>query len=160
MQSTRVLVLLAISLLVIACSTTVTTRQALQQNVAKTLKYEQIDVVRGNTGITTEEMQRLKTSLGVRLSKLPQGNLPVKLQLTVVDFSVESTGTRVFAGALAGSNKMTVAVRVTDGTGAALADFDVVRESNPGGYGAFYAQKAATIDSVADGITEFMSGMK
>lgn len=160
MQSMRILALMAISFLVIGCSTTVNTRQALQQNVVGTLKYDQVDVVRGNTGITSEEMERLKMSVSDRLAKLPQGNLPVKLQLTVVEFSVESGATRFFAGALAGSNKMTVAVKITDEMGAAVADYDVVRASNPGGYGAFYDQKAATIDSVADGIAEVMSGKK
>lgn len=156
----RMILIVAISLLVTACSTTVNTRQALQPSAVGTLKYEEIDVVRGNTGITNEEMQRLKTSVGDRLAKLPQGNLPVNLQVTVVEFSVESGGTRFFAGALAGSNKMTVAVKVTDTMGTGVADFDIVRESNPGGYGAFYDQKAATIDTVADGIAEVMSGMK
>jgi hypothetical protein len=160
MHHVRLLLFLAISLLVAGCSTTVNTRQALQPTAVGTLKYEQIDIVRGNAAITDGVVQRLKTSVDARLSKLPQGNLPVKLVLTIVDFSVESEGTRIFAGALAGSNTMTVAVKVTDGMGAIVADFDVVRASNPGGYGAFYDQRAATVDSVADGIVEVMSGMK
>ena len=87
------------------------------------------------------------------------GNQPAKLQVTVTEFAVESGATRFFAGALAGANNMTVAVKVMGAQGDTIADFDVVRSSNPGGYSAFYDQKAATINSVADGVTEVMSGM-
>lgn len=145
-QIIRLFSVLAFSILVTACSTTVANRMALPPSAVGTLKYDGVDVVRGNSGITTEEMERLRTVLSDRLSRLPQGNQPVKLQVTVTEFSVESGATRFFAGALAGANNMTVAVKVMGAQGDTIADFDVVRSSNPGGYGAFYDQKTATID--------------
>jgi hypothetical protein len=42
--------------------------------------------------------------------------------------------------------------------GNTLADFDVQRSANPGGYGAFYSQTNATIDAVADGVADVLSG--
>jgi Domain of unknown function (DUF4410) len=159
MQIMRLLSSLAISMLLIACSTTVTNRTALPQNAIGTMKFEGVEVVRGNSGITAEEMDRLRMGLTDRLAKLPQGMQAVKLQVTVTEFSVESGATRFFAGALAGANNMTVAVKVMNLSGETMADFDVVRSSNPGGYGAFYDQKAATIDTVADGVADVMSGM-
>lgn len=58
----------------------------------------------------------------------------------------------------AGSSKMTASVKLIDDTGKQVADFDVVRSANPGGYGAFYDQTAATVDAVADSIVEALGG--
>lgn len=53
---------------------------------------------------------------------------------------------------------MTAVVKVIDESGKTVVDFDVQRATNPGGYGIFFDQKAATIDSVADGVAEVLDG--
>ena len=83
----RLLSSLSIVLLLVACSTTVTNRQALPASAIGTLKYEGVEIASGNSGITTEEMERLKVAIADRLAKLPQGNQPVNLHVTVTEFS-------------------------------------------------------------------------
>ena len=87
-----------------------------------------------------------------------EGTIPVKLQIAVTEFDIQSGAARLFVGVFAGSNKMTAAIKVIDGTGKTVAEFDVQRSANPGGYGAFYSQTGATFDAVADGIAEVLSG--
>jgi hypothetical protein len=43
-------------------------------------------------------------------------------------------------------------------SGAVEGHHDVLRESNPGGYGAFYDQPEATINSAAEGIIDGLYG--
>jgi len=148
-----------VAFLAMACSTTVNTRQALEPNAIGNLRFSDVKAASSLSNVTPDDISRLEAAVSSRLVKLPQGNMSARIQLSITQFDIESGVTRFFVGALAGSNKMTVAVRLTDVLGNTIADFDVQRSSNPGGYGALYSQTTATIDAVADGITEVLGGM-
>jgi hypothetical protein len=143
--------------LVAGCATRVNTRQALDQAAVGALSYGQVDVTSGVSNMTPEDMAQLKQVVTERLATLPQGPRPVTLRLAVTEFAISTGATRLLIGAFAGANKMTVGVSVIDGSGQSLAAFDVQRSANPGGYGVFYDQKAATMKAVADGVAEALS---
>lgn len=158
MVSIRIFPVLLITVLLAACSTTVNTRVALDPAQISTLKYGNVEVTSATTEATPEVVDRMKASLAERLAKMPQGATPVKMQVSITNMDVVSGGMRFLVGMMAGSNKMTASVKLVDETGKQIADFDVVRSANPGGYGMFYDQKAATVDAVADGIVEALGG--
>jgi len=141
-----------------ACSTTITTRQNLEHDVAGQLKFGAVDATSALGAVTADDLAQLKKAVVERIAKLPQGGRTVSIQLTVTEMDIVSGGARFFAGAFAGNNKMTAVVKVIDESGKTVVDFDVQRATNPGGYGIFFDQKAATIDSVADGVAEVLSG--
>ncbi len=158
MVGIRVLPVILITVLLAACSTTVNTRVAVDPTQISTLKYGDLEVKSATTEATPEVTDRMKAALAERLAKMPQGATPVKIQVSITSMEVVSGGMRFLVGMMAGSNKMTASVKLIDGTGKQIADFDVVRSANPGGYGMFYDQKAATVDAVADGIVEALGG--
>jgi hypothetical protein len=158
MRLTHAFSILLISLFIVGCATDVNTRQALQPMSVGNLQFGDIDATSALASVTPDDINRLKMSVEERVGKLPQGNLPVRIQMTVTEFDIQSGAARFFIGAFAGSNKMTVSVRIMDLAGNTIADFDVQRSANPGGYGAFYSQTNATIDAVADGVAEVLSG--
>ena len=149
---------LSFGLLVAACATDVNTRQALEPTSVGELQFDEIEVTSTLASFTQDDADRLKMSVLERLAELPQGNTPVKIQIAVTQFEIQSGAARFFAGALIGANRMNASVAVLDEIGTTLADFEVLRSANPGGYGAFYSQTNATIDAVADGIVEVLSG--
>lgn len=120
------------------------------------LQFGDINAISTLASVTPDDTNRLKMSVAERVGKLPQGNLPVRIQMTVTEFDIQSGAARFFIGAFAGSNKMTVSVRIIDLAGNTISDFDVQRSANPGGYGAFYSQTNATIDAVADGVADVL----
>jgi hypothetical protein len=158
MVGMRILPVLLVGVLLAACSTTVTTRVALDAAQISALKYGDLEVTSTTSEATQDVTDRLKASLNERLAKLPQGATPVKMQITITQMSIVSGGARFMVGMFAGSNKMAASVKLIDDTGKQIADFDVARSANPGGYGAFYDQKTATVDAVADGIVEALGG--
>jgi hypothetical protein len=143
-----------------ACSTSVVTRQMIDTSLNGTLAYGDVDASSASSDVTQADLDYLKTAVAVRVAKLPKGMTPARIQLTVTSFEVVSGTSRFLAGALAGSNKMSTAVKVVSPMGGVIADFDVQRSANPGGYGVFYNQREATIDAVADGLIEVLSGKK
>jgi hypothetical protein len=84
--------------------------------------------------------------------------MPVTVNLDITAFNIVSGEERAFIGAFGGNNRMNVAVKVTDATGKTLAQFQINRTSNPGGYGVFYDQKQATIEVVANAIVDTLAG--
>lgn len=160
MRAIQIFSALVLSLFCIGCSTTINTRQALDRMAVGTLKYDNVDVTAGVPGVQQGDIVRLKTALTERLAKIKQGTAPVKIEVRILEVDIHDEGDRILAGALVGSNTMIVAVKVLGEAGQTIADFDVQRSANPGGYGAFYDQRNATANAVADGIVEVLSGMK
>jgi hypothetical protein len=158
MRVWQVLAILFVLALVAACSTTVNTRQGLEQDVIRNLKFSAVEATSGLNNVTADDLAQFKKAVVDRIARLCQGDRAVRIQLTITGFDIISVQARFFAGAFAGTNKMTTAVKVIDESEKAVADFDVQRSANPGGYGVFYDQKAATIDSVADGVVEVLGG--
>ena len=146
------------ALLITACATNVNTHQALEPMSVGNLQFGDIEATSTLASMTPEDINRLKMSVAERVGKLPKGAMLVKIQMAVTEFDIQSGAARFFAGALIGSNKMTVSVKIIDGSGKTISDFDVQRSANPGGYGAFYSQTNATIDAVADGVADVLSG--
>jgi hypothetical protein len=152
--------ILAITVVVAACATNIKTRQALDAMSVGKLQFGDIEATSSLDSVTPESITRLKMSVAERLGKLPQGALPVKLDLVVTEFDIQNSALRLVAGRLAGSNKMTVSVRIVDGMGMTVADFDVQRVTDPGRFGGLYSQANATVDAVADGIADVLNGKK
>lgn len=159
MRTIHALSIVLISFLAFGCATDVNTRQALAPISVGNLEFREIDATSTLASVTPDTINRLKMSVSERVGKLPQGRMPVKIQMAVTEFDIQSGAARFFIGAFAGSNKMTVSVKITDSMGNTIADFDVQRSANPGGYGAFYSQTDATIDAVADGVAGVLGGM-
>ena len=151
---------IAVAAVLAACSTDVVTRQMIDPSLNGTLSYGDIDASSTIAGVSQADLAYLRNAVATRVAKLPKGMTPARIQLTVTNFEVVSGTSRFLAGALAGSNKMTTAVKVVSPMGAVIADFDVQRSANPGGYGVFYDQRQATMDAVADGLVETLSGKK
>jgi len=146
--------------LLAACSTTIkngqTIPQAVQGDVALAEAVAQI-----GSGVTvpTDVPHRLEQAVMKQAAQRPTGKVPVKLNMTITQYDIASNGARLFAGAFMGSNKLYVAVDVLDAqSGAVLGHYDVEREANPGGYGAFYDQVQATIDETAEGVVNGLYG--
>jgi hypothetical protein len=144
-----------------ACaSTTVNTRLALEPAKCKTLKFGNIDVTSSLSTLPVDVADRLKTAMGALLALLPQGATPVKVQLAINEYRAVSAGERFMVGVLAGANRMTVKVQITDEQGNLVSDFDVVRSANSGAYGAFMDEKSSLIESSADGVAEALGAPK
>jgi len=153
----KLLSIVLAAVFVAGCATVVTLRQPLAQMSVGNLQFRGIEATSTLTSVTPENIARLKMSVAERVSKLPKGDVPVKIEVVVTEFDIQSGATRLVAGAFSGSNKMTVSVKVIDPVGKTIADFDVQRSGNPGGYGFFYSQTDATINAVADGIADVLS---
>jgi hypothetical protein len=146
--------------LLAACSTEIHTTQditaATRQNIA---------VQDATAGIASGVLappdtgQKLAQAVMKLTSAHAAGSAPAKLKMTIVRYEMVSGGMRLLTGAFAGSNKLYVSVDVLDGqTGAVEGHYDVLRESNPGGYGVFYDQAEATINAAADGVVDGLYG--
>ena len=159
MRIINALSILLISFLVVACATDVNTRQPLAPMSVGSLRFGEIEATSTLASVTPDHINRLKMSVSEQVGKLPQGTVPVRIQMSVTEFDIQSGAARFFIGVFAGSNKMTVTVKITDTMGNTIADFDVQRSANPGGYGAFYSQTNATIDAIADGVADVLGGM-
>jgi hypothetical protein len=150
----RFLSVLLIAFVAAACSTTVSTRVAMDTATKASLKFGDIEVTSTFAGLPVDVNERLKAAVAERLAKLPQGTLLVKVNITVTNYRIVSNTERFLIGMFGGSNKMSVSVKLIDEQGKSVSEFDVERSANPGGYGAFYDQKDATVAAVADGIAE------
>jgi Domain of unknown function (DUF4410) len=157
MNTRHLIPLFLILLMLAACSTTISTHQGLEASTRTTLKYVDVDVASSLPTVTAEISTQLKKALNERLAKLPQGATPTTVRIDIVEYKVASSGDRFFKGAFAGSNRMTVAVRLIDDKGKQIAAFDVLRSANPGGIGLLFDQQAETINAVADGVAEVLA---
>ena len=149
---------LVLGSVVAGCSTTVDTRQALVPSVANSISVQAVEAKSGLSAVTPEVIAKLESAVKARLATMPPGTSEVKVSLAITEFDMTSSGVRFLIGAFAGPNRATVGVKVMDATGATIADFDVKRTANPGGYGAFYDQEAATINALADSIVAVLAG--
>jgi uncharacterized lipoprotein YmbA len=153
----RWIFLLVSGLALAACSTTITTHQPMPAEMVGNLQVTAIRVA-SNVEVPTTIGDRLKAAVEQELAKRSSGHTPVTLNLQINEYRVSNQGTRAVIGAIAGSNFVAVAVEVRDGADQLRASFDVRRESNPGGYGAFYNQEAAMLTATAEGIVAALSG--
>ncbi|CAA7617825.1 hypothetical protein [Magnetospirillum sp. SS-4] len=152
-------VILLAAFTVSACSTTISQRMALPSEHRASLAVAKIEATANVIGVMTDISVKLEKAVAAELAKRPQGNKLISLKLDIRDMRVASTASRFFAGAFAGGNRMLVSVKVFDvASNALVADYDVRRESNPGGYGAFYDQEEATIREAAEGIVKTLYG--
>ncbi|OSQ38872.1 DUF4410 domain-containing protein [Thalassospira mesophila] len=141
-----------------ACSTAIETRTAMPEDIQHNLAVDDVLVTAPSTDIEKAVLERLKTAVEQGFAAEVKGAKPVHVNITVNDFKVQSGAGRFFLGALMGANHMDVSVQVTDDAGVELAVFDVRREANPGGLGAFYSQTNATIDETAKGVVAAVMG--
>lgn len=156
----RLLLSLVGCLVMVACSTEIYTRQdipaATRQNMA--VKDATAEVANGVLA-PLDTGQKLVAAVLKAASTRTNGSTPVTLKMTVVRYEMVSGGMRLFTGMFGGSNKLYVTVDVLDGQdGTVVGHYDVLREANPGGYGAFYDQAEATIQAAADGVVDGLYG--
>jgi hypothetical protein len=150
-----------ISLFLGACSTTVVQRQEIPDSIRLNLSLKDVKSKLASSVIAPSDTNlRLERAvLNAATGKGINGKAPAKLSITVTSYSIVSGGARFFAGAFAGSNTISAAVEVLDAqTGGIIGQFDVQRDANPGGYGVFFDQDQATIDSLAEGIVAALFG--
>lgn len=156
----RLLLSLVGCLLLAACSTEIYSRQeipaATRQNMAvKDATVEVANGVLAPPDIGPKLVQAVLKAASARAN----GSTPINLKMIVVRYEMVSGGMRFFTGVFSGSNKLYVTVDVLDGQdGTVVGHYDVLRESNPGGYGAFYDQTQATVESAADGVVDGLYG--
>jgi hypothetical protein len=144
-------------LLLSACSTAIDTRIAMPSDMKGRVNITKVDAD-SSTGVDPTVVTRLQEGVQTRLASYGGGDKPVEVMLAVNSFNVVSGSSRAFLGAFAGSNSMDVLVTVMGTDGTKMAEYGVKRESNPGGYGMFYDQEQATIDTTADGIVQAIRG--
>ncbi|WP_169545123.1 DUF4410 domain-containing protein [Novispirillum itersonii] len=145
------LALLALS----ACSTAVVPQQAIPSDVQSKLRVSEVKAtVSAGVQAPADLDRKLEKAVQAALAaKKPQGVQPARLVIRITKYEIVDGAARVFVGVFAGSNKLYASVDVVDvQSGAVIGRFDVQRNSNPGGYGAFYDQSQATIDEAAEGI--------
>jgi hypothetical protein len=145
-------------MLLAACSTTVNTTQSLAPSIVGTMKFGQVRVTSRVLGVSSPTMEDLQTAVQSRLNAMPQGSMPVTVDLDITAFDIVSGEMRAFIGVFGGDNRMDVAVKVTDAAGKTVTQFQISRSANPGGYGMFYDQKQATIEVVANAIADTLAG--
>lgn len=163
-RPTIMLLAVFIGALVSGCATNIKATQELPSQVQTNAVVKQASVeIASGVETPTDTAQKLEAAVMKAASTHVNGTTPVKLKLTITAWSVRDAGTRFLGGALAGSNKMSVAVDVLDAvSGATLGHYQVDRSSNPGGYGIFYDQGQATIEQTAKGVIEglYQTGKK
>ncbi|WP_404382101.1 hypothetical protein [Caenispirillum salinarum] len=153
----RLAVILVLALGLGACSTNVAHKMDIPADVKAGVNVAEIKTTSGADVLWGND-DSLAQAVREELAKRPKGEKVINLTLHVTKFAVQDGGLRFFIGALAGANEMMVTVNATDETGAVVANYVVERSANPGGYGAFYDQRAATIRETAKGIVDALLG--
>jgi len=149
-------------LLLAACSTTINTTQPLGTTFQNNLQVKDADAKLGD-GVTAppDVATKLQQAVMKDALTLDPGTTPVKLNMTITKYDLVSNVARFFTGAILGSNKLDVDVDVVDEQdGKVIGHYSVDRDSNPGGYGAFYDQEQATVDEAAKGVIAGLAGKK
>lgn len=153
----KAILVVALGLLLGACSTSVEHRTPTAPDVVGNVTVKNVTVTAAET-VEYAAPDMLKAAVLREIADRNPGARSVNLSLKIESLEVVSGGARFFIGAFGGANTMSVTVAATDEDGRTLADFRVVRESNPGGSGAFFDQKQATVDETAKGIVEALYG--
>jgi hypothetical protein len=131
---------LAAAGLLAACNTMIETRQALAPSAVKALHVDSVEAGSDLVDVTPEVRARLVAAVRQRLEAQPQGATSAKILLSLTQYDVIGAGLPAGAGAIPGASKAAMTVRIVDGADAVLADFEVKRSFNPGGYGMFFDQ--------------------
>lgn len=158
----RYLPVVAIGSLVLlaGCATTVTTTQAIPATTRPELAVQAVTAsLAPNVDAPSDTTALLQAAVLKSAEAHHGGTMPIDLKLVVTQYDVASGGARLFGGIFMGSNKLTVNVEVDDAhDGNVIGRYDVTREANPGGAGAFYDQAKATIDAAAAGVIQGLYG--
>lgn len=147
-------------LLLAACSTAVYTRQEIPAATRQSIVVKEATAeVAKDVLAPPDTGPKLVAAVLKVASAHANGSTPIKLKMTVVRYEMVDSGMRFVTGMFGGSNKLYVTVDVLDGQdGTVIGHYDVLREANPGGYGAFYDQVQATIEATADGVVDGLYG--
>jgi hypothetical protein len=155
---TRLGFALAVSLLLAACVTTVEQRVALPTEAAAgALQVTSVNVV-PETGMAPHIPLKLEQAVQTELRKRPPGTKPASVKLAITRVEIVSGSGYFWAGAFAGNSYMDVNVNVVAPDGAQIASFVVKRESNPGGFGAFYDLETDMVQKAAAAIVQTLYG--
>lgn len=139
-----------------ACSTDVIKKREIPEKIASELRFSEVrsQVAKGVV-VPPDLPNKLDQTIYEEISsRRCAGYGCAKIKVLVTRYEMSSSLNRAFVGILGGSNKLYVTVTVSDSSGVVIGEFDVNRESNPGGYGMYYDQEQATIDETAKGIAE------
>jgi hypothetical protein len=158
MKSPVAIAMLLAGLFLGGCSTDISVRQPISAD-------QKLDIVMvearapKDSPVPIHIAPQLETALCTELGKYPAGGRPTRLVANVTRAEFTSSTVRFFTGAFGGSNRLYVVASLYDvESGQQVGDFAVDRESNPGGYGAFYDQEKATIGTVAEAIATQIYG--
>lgn len=153
----RSLLVVAFALLLGACSTSVEHKTPAAPDVIGNIAVTDVAVT-AHQAVDYAAPAMLRAAILKEIAARAPGRRPVSLAVTIENLDVKSGGARFMIGAFGGANTMRATVVATEQNGQSVADFRIVRESNPGGYGAFYDQKQATIGETAKGIVDTLYG--
>lgn len=126
-------------------TTTIVTRQRLDQDFVGKLAYENVDASSVDRRFTPGDLDQLKEAVRARVPQPADGGVPVTLRLAVTDYG-------------AGGGKMVVAVQVVDAGGKSYARFDVYQTANTA-LGAVVDQRSSVINAIADGVARALMAM-
>ncbi len=142
------------------CATSVEVSQPIDSQVQASVAVQEAAVqVAEGVAVPEGTEQKLIDAVMKEAGERTAGETPVKLNMTITLWEVKGGGTRALAGALAGSNKLDIAVEVVDASsGDVIGAYNVSRRANPGGYGMFYDQAQGTINEGAEGVVEGLFG--
>lgn len=139
------------------CATTISSQVALPEEMQGNVRVDAVSVS-SIAGVQADVASRLKAAIESEAFKPEAGGIALSINATINGFDVVSAAARFFAGAIAGSSRMDVHVVVEDESGAVVAEYDVNRTANPGGWGAFSDQEQALISETAKGVVEGLFG--
>lgn len=155
----RIGAVVAASLLLAACATTSVQPSVTlpPQAAAETLRVTSVTVV-PETGMAPHIPLKLEQAVQTELRKRPPGTKPASVKLAITRVEIVSSSGYFWAGAFAGNSYMDVSVSVLAPDGAQLASFVVKRESNPGGFGAFFDHETDMVQKSAAAIVQTLYG--
>ncbi|MFO1313628.1 MAG: hypothetical protein U1F41_16365 [Burkholderiales bacterium] len=126
-------------------SSTLVTQKRLEADLAGKLDFDKVEAATAIRRFTQADLDQLKEAVRTRAPRPAGGGVPVTVRLTVTDYTP-------------GAARMTVAVRVVDGSGKVYAEFEVHQTANAV-LGVVYDQRTAVIDAVADRIGQALMTM-
>lgn len=155
MVGLRRLVFLLVCVGVAACSTRVSVLTPVAGKAGKAFTIREItsEVGVGASKPSETFLTRLENAVKGELAQRPQGGQDVRLHMILTKAEVVPRMNRIFLSGLAGSDVLYVNVTAYDlASGKTLGEFDVKREANSLGYGAFYDTEESLLQNVAEEI--------
>ena len=153
----RTVVAIAAGLLLAACATTVAQHVAVPAEAVGALQVTSVSAA-AQTGMLPHVPPKLEQAVQTELRKRKPGTKPASLKLAITRFQMVGSSGYFWAGAFAGSSYIDVNVSVIGADGAQIATFDVRREANPGGFGAFYDHETDMVQKTATAIVQTLYG--